>query len=190
MSDFNCDKCGTDIENYNFLEGNRICFCPACGAKLPEKQCEGLLCKTTVYEIDEIITNHLLDVLSLYEDGDLDYENDAIDVGELTSKAWEAEDRDGTLFFYTFDNTKFNMRHTKWVDEALSYACDNYGSAERYLKMRAERLCCFLVVAFMAATDHFLFSQLGIGINDNTWNRERAAEIKHLIETTTYDGDF
>jgi len=77
-----------------------------------------------------------------------------------------------------------------WVDDALAYACDNYGDAGRYVDMLTTCKDRFLVVAFIAATEHYLYGQLGIDPNEGKMTKKRIKEIARMVKDTEYDGRF
>jgi hypothetical protein len=82
------------------------------------------------------------------------------------------------------------MRHSQWVDDALEYAGSVYGDSDHYVRMKAGCNDRFLVVAFILATEHFLYDQLGIERDEGDLTKTRIAEIERLIKTTSYDGNF
>jgi hypothetical protein len=148
-----------------------------------KKQSEALHRKTTIEEISDMIREHLLDMLS---------ERDGMDVSadELGNLAWECENCDGVVFYSNYRADQFVMRHMDWVDAALDYIGDNFGDADHYAKMRAGCNDRFLVAAFIYATEHYVFDQLGIDRDEGDLTKKRIKEIKRLIQTTSYDGDF
>jgi hypothetical protein len=77
-----------------------------------------------------------------------------------------------------------------WVDEALSYIGAVDGEIEPYVKMKAECNDRFLVLAFIYATEHYAFDQLGIDRDEGNLTKKRIKEIKRLIKTTDYDGGW
>jgi hypothetical protein len=117
---------------------------------------------------------------------------DGMDVSadELGNLAWECENCNGVVFCSNYQADQFVTRHMNWVDEALEYACDNFGDAEYYTKMKAGCNDRFLVVAFIYATEHYVFDQLGIGRDEGDLTKKRIKEIKRLVKTTSYDGGW
>jgi DNA-directed RNA polymerase subunit RPC12/RpoP len=182
-AEIECRKCSNDLEQWNNGRGLRINYCPYCGTRLLEEQSEALHRKTTVEEISDMIRGHLFDMFS-DRDG---MEVSAEDLGYL---AWESENCDGVVLYSNYEADLFAMRHTDWVDGAFEYVCDNFGEAEHYAKMKAECNDRFLVIAFIYATEHYVFDQLGIDRDEGGLTKERIEEIKRLIKTVSYDGQF
>jgi phage FluMu protein Com len=183
MGEFDCRKCNTDLENYNLVAYNEIKFCPKCGVKLLKKQREGLRRKVTYEEIDGMIKEHLLEMLQWCEGND-------VRADELAARAWEAENCDGVVCYCNYSADRFVMRHNQWVDDALEYAGSYFGDSNYYVKMKAACSDRFLVVAFILATAHFLYDQLGVDRCEGDLTKKRIAEIKRLIKTTSYDMEF
>jgi DNA-directed RNA polymerase subunit RPC12/RpoP len=180
-AEIECRKCGNNLEQWNNERDLWINYCPYCGTKLLKKQSEALHRKTTVDEVSDMIRQNLLDMLS---------ERDGMDVSadELGNLAWERENYDGVVFYSNYKADQFVARHMDWVDRALEYACDNFGDAEHYARMKAECNDRFLVVAFIYATEHYVFNQLGIDSGEGDLTRKRIEEIKRLVKATAYDG--
>jgi DNA-directed RNA polymerase subunit RPC12/RpoP len=182
-ADIECRKCGNDLEQWNSGRGLWIKYCPYCGTRLLKKQSGALHRKTTVEEMSDMIRGRLLDMLS---------ERDGMDVSadELGNLAWECENCDGVAFYSNYEADRFVTRHLDWVDEALEYAGENFGGAEHYMKMKAECNDRFLVIAFICATEHYVFEQLGIDRDEGDLTKKRIGEIKQLIKKNSYDGGF
>jgi hypothetical protein len=130
-----------------------------------------------------MIQGRLLDMLA---------ERDGMDVSadELGSLAWEHENCDGVVFYSDYRADLFVMRHVDWVDAALRYIGDIDGEIEPYVKMKAECNDRFLVLAFIYATEHYVFDQLGIDRDEGDLTKKRIKEIRRLIKTTDYDGEW
>jgi hypothetical protein len=130
-----------------------------------------------------MIQGRLLDMLS---------DRDGMDVSadELGTLAWEREDYNGVVFYSNYKANQFVTRHMNWVDEALEYVCDNFGDVEHYMKMKTECNDRFLVIAFIHATEHYVFDQLGIDRDEGDLTKKRIKEIKRLVKTTSYNGEF
>jgi hypothetical protein len=180
-AEIECRKCGNNLEPWNNGRSLRINYCPFCGTKVLKKQGEALRCKTTVEEVSDIIRGHLLDLLDTGGD---------IPADELADRAWESEVIDGTVFYNNYNADLFVFRHLDWVDRALDYICENFGEPEHYVKMKAECNDRFLVAAFLSATERYVFDHLGIDPNGGRLTKKRAAEIKRLIKTNPYNGEF
>jgi predicted nucleic acid-binding Zn-ribbon protein len=178
-----CRKCGNDLEQWNAGQYLWIKYCPQCGTKLLKKQSEALHRKTTIEEISDMIREHLLDLLSDIDGMDVS----ADDLGNL---AWERENYDGVVFYSNYRANRFVTRHLDWVDGALDHIGDCVGEVEFYAKMRAECNDRFLVAAFIYATEHYVFNQLGIGWDEGALTKKRIKEIKRLIKATDYDGGW
>jgi hypothetical protein len=82
------------------------------------------------------------------------------------------------------------MRHREWVCDALEYLLQEFGSGGQYTDMYATCVDRFLVYAFIEATYHFVYGQLGIDCNEGRLSQSRRKEIKRLIKITAYDGSF
>jgi DNA-directed RNA polymerase subunit RPC12/RpoP len=182
-AEIECRKCGNDLEQWNTGRYLWIKYCPYCGTKLLKKQSEALHRKTTVEEISDMIRGRVLDMLSGLDGMD-------VDVDGLGHLAWESEDCDGVVFYSNYQADLFVVRHMDWVDEALDCLGDRFGDVERYVKVKAECNDRFLVAAFILATEHFLYDQLGIDCDEGKLTEGRIAEIKRLVKTTSYDGEF
>jgi hypothetical protein len=148
---------------------------------VPAEHSEALHRKTIVGEMSDMIRERLLETLEQREEN-------SIDVGELSFLAWESENVDGAVFYANYEADLFVMRHLAWVDDALAYACQNFGDAVHYANMKAECSDRFLVVAFICATDHYLFSQLDLDANEVVSTKERTDELVELIKAVEYDG--
>jgi len=175
----NCCKCGANLEKWNCEEYSRIRYCPNCGAKLSEEQQVGLWRLVTDEEINDKIRGQLLDMFDNYS-GELD-------AGELAEYTWESENCNGVVFCSNYEADKFVMRHMRWVDEALWYACDNFGGGERVVKMKAECSDTFLAVAFIEATRRYLYDQLGLDSNEGKLSKKRTREIIKQIKEIPYE---
>jgi hypothetical protein len=182
-AEIECRKCGNDLEQWNSGRNLWIKYCPQCGTKLLKKQSEALHRKTTVEEISDMIRGHLLGMLS---------GRDGMDVSadELGYLAWESERCDGVVFYSSYQADQFVTRHMDWADMALDHIGDRFGDVDYYAKIRAECSDRFLVSAFIYATEHYMFDQLGIGRNEGGLTKKRIKEIKRLIKTTDYDGGW
>jgi predicted nucleic acid-binding Zn-ribbon protein len=178
-----CRKCGNDLEQWNNGPYLWIKYCPQCGTRLLKKQSEELHRKTAVEEISDMIRERLLDMLS----GRNGMDASADELGNL---AWEGENCDGAVFCSNYRADRFVARHLGWVDEALGYIGDCVGDVEFYAKMRAECNDRFLVAAFIYATERYVFDQLGIDRYEGNLTKKRIKEIKRLIKTTDYDGEW
>jgi DNA-directed RNA polymerase subunit RPC12/RpoP len=182
-AEIECRKCGNNLEQWNNERNLWINYCPYCGTRLLKKQSETLYRKTTVEEISDMIREHLLDMLQGCDGNDVS----ADELGEL---AWESENYDGVVFCSNYRADQFATRHMDWVDDALEYVCNNLGDAERYAKMKAECNDRFLVIAFIYATEYYVFDQLGIDRDEGDLTKTRIKEIKRRIKQTAYDGNF
>jgi predicted RNA-binding Zn-ribbon protein involved in translation (DUF1610 family) len=182
-AEIECRSCGNDLEQWNNGPDLVIKHCPFCGAKVLREQSLALYCKTTTHEISAMIRTHLLDVLS-YKDGD------DISADELAQAAWEAENRNGVMFYSNHEADRFVTRHLHWVNGAVEFVCDEFGDSEHYLKMRAGHADRFLVVAFITATERYLYDQLGIDPDEGDLSKERIAEIKQPISGSPYNGGW
>jgi DNA-directed RNA polymerase subunit RPC12/RpoP len=182
-AEIECRKCGNNLEQWNNERDLWINYCPYCGTRLLEKQSESLHRKTTIEEISDMIRERLLGVLS---------DRDGMDVSaeELVCLAWERENCDGVVFYANYKACRFVARHMDWVDGALAYIGENFGDIGHYAKMKAECNDRFLVVAFICATEYYVFNQLGVDLNEGVLTNMRVEEIKRLIETTVYNGEF
>jgi DNA-directed RNA polymerase subunit RPC12/RpoP len=183
MDVFECRKCGRDLEQWNNGQGLWIKYCPYCGKRLLKKQSGALHRKTTVEEISDMIRGNLLGMLS--NRGGMD-----VCADELGNLAWESENCGGAVFYSNYKADLFVTRHADWVDEALEYACENFGDAESYVNMKAECNDRFLVVAFICAAEHYVFDQLGIDRDEGGLTKKRIREIQRLIKAVSYDGAF
>jgi DNA-directed RNA polymerase subunit RPC12/RpoP len=182
-AEIECRKCGNDLEQWNNERDLWINYCPYCGTRLLKKQSETLHRKTTVEEVSDMIRGNLLDMLS-------DRDGTDVNADELGTLAWERENCDGVVFYSNYEADHFVARHMAWVDEAFGYACDNFGDAEHYVRMRAECNDRFLVIVFIYATEHYVFNQLGIDRYEGNLTKKRIKEIKRLVKTTSYDGGW
>jgi DNA-directed RNA polymerase subunit RPC12/RpoP len=178
-----CRKCDTDLEEYNVIGFHRIRYCPYCGARVLKKQGEALLKKVSGDEIEGMIKEHVLNMLACCDGTDVSADG-------LAYKAWETENCDGVVFYHNYEADKFTMRHRDWTDNALECAELTYGDTEHYIRMKAECNDRFLVVAFILATEHFLYDQIGLEHDEGGLTKERIEEIKRLIKETPYDGGF
>jgi DNA-directed RNA polymerase subunit RPC12/RpoP len=182
-AEIECRNCGSNLEQWNNERSLWTNYCPYCGKRLLKKQSEALHRKTTVEEISDMIRGHLLDMLS---------DRDGMDVSaeELGNLAWEYENCNGVVFCSNYKADQFVTRHMDWADEALEYVCGNFGDAEHYTRMKTECNDRFLVVAFIYATEHYVFDQLGIARDEGNLAKKRIEAIKRLVKTTSYDGNF
>jgi hypothetical protein len=104
--------------------------------------------------------------------------------------AWERENVNGVIFYLNYTAERFAIRHSEWVDNALTYLIAEFGSDSKCIQDRVECVDRFLVPAFILATRHYLYSQLGIDANEGSLTEERRDELKHLVKATRYDGNF
>jgi hypothetical protein len=77
-----------------------------------------------------------------------------------------------------------------WVDAALEYVADTFGDSDHYMRMRAECNDRFLVAAFISATEHYVYNQLEVDINEGDLSKRRIRELIAQIKRTEYDGEF
>jgi DNA-directed RNA polymerase subunit RPC12/RpoP len=182
-AEIECRKCGNNLGQWNNERDLWIDYCPYCGTRLLKKQSGVLHRKTTVEEIPDMIQARLLDVFS---------DRDGMDVSaeELADLAWEYENCNGVVFSSNYKADQFVARHMNWVDEALVYIDENFGDIGHYAKMKADCNDRFLVVAFICATEYYVFNQLGINRDEGDLTEKLVEEIKRLIETTVYNGEF
>jgi hypothetical protein len=182
-ADIECRRCHADLENYNFSEYSKIFFCPACGGKLPKKQSLELFRKTTEAEIGDTIRENVLEML---ERDDVA----ALDAEEWSFLAWERESCDGVALYDNLKADRFCARHSEWVKDALDRLEDWHGDITKELKTLVECSDCFLVTAFIMATEHFLRDQIGVTDDEAVRTKARIAAIKRLVKVTAYDGRF
>jgi len=180
--DFECRKCGCDLERWNVDEGAYIRYCPNCGAKLLKKQAEELHGKTTEAELDGKIRGSVLELLENCGEG--------VCIDELAHRAWESENADGVVFYSNYKADMFVQRHSGWVDEALEYVGEEYGDSARYAQMKAECNDRFLVVAFIEARQRYLYFQLGLDTNGEKLTKRRIAQIKRQVKDTPYNAEW
>jgi hypothetical protein len=74
------------------------------------------------------------------------------------------------------------------VHDAFETAYDELG--DRAAKLLVECTDKFLVLAFILATSHFLYGQLGVDRNEGALTKKRIKEIVRRIKDTAYDGEF
>jgi hypothetical protein len=175
-----CQKCDCNLEEFNTGYA-AITHCPQCGRKLLKKQKDKLWGLCTDAEIVGIIREHLLEMLDNYDD---------LHADDLALKAWESENCNGVVFYSNYRADQFVMRHSQWVDEVMEDVALNFGDAGRYAKMKAECNDRFLVVAFIQATEHYLYNQLEIDNNGGLLTNKRKAELRRMFKETDYDGSF
>jgi len=178
-----CRKCGSDLEAWNNGKFLWINYCPSCGAKLLKKQVDVLHDMTTISEVSGMIRDKLLGMLVDKQGGD-------VSADELAQAAWESENCNGAVFCSNCEAGKFAMRHEEWANDAMEYVCDNFGDAERYVKMKMECVDRFLVLAFIYATESYLYDQLGIDRDEGDLPKRRIKEIMRQVKRTEYDGRF
>jgi hypothetical protein len=175
-----CTYCNADLEDWNtgaaFMK-----YCPACGRKLHKAVADDLWRLCTVDEIAGMIEGRVLDMLDNYE---------GIDAGEIAYTAWENENANGVVFCSNYAADRFAIRHREWVDEALISLADRSGDDGRYAEMMADCMDRFLVAAFINATEHYLYGQLGIDSSEGILSPERVKELCGLVKETRYDGNF
>jgi hypothetical protein len=175
-----CHYCDADLEEWN-TGAAFIKYCPACGRKLHKAVAEELWRLCTDDEIADMIEGQVLDMLDNCED---------IDAGEIAYTAWESENADGVVFYSNYTADKFAIRHREWVDDALMSLVDRYGDDGRCAEMIVGCMDRFLVTAFIAATEHYLYSQLNIDNNEGRLSSKRMKEIRGLVKETRYDCQF
>jgi hypothetical protein len=146
-------------------------------------QSEALYRKTTVDEISDMIRGHLLDMLSGKSGMD-------VSADELADLAWEREWYDGSVFYSSHKADQFVMRHLDWVDRAVEHITDNFWDMDHLVKMKAGGNDRFLVAAFMAATECYVYDQLGIDRDEGDLTKTRIKEIKKRINAIEYDGGW
>jgi hypothetical protein len=173
-----CIKCQSDLEAWNNNSYLWIHYCPQCGKKLPDEKSEKLFRKTTDLEISDMIQERILEMSE---------DRDEINTEDMAWLAWERENTDGVVFYNDYKADMFCVRHSDWVDGALDYCFDNFGS-DHYLKMKADCSDKFLVTAFICATEDYLYNQIGVDRNEGLLSKERVKEIKKLVKETEYKG--
>jgi hypothetical protein len=180
-NEFECRKCHCDLEGFNTGHA-AIIHCPRCGRKLLQKQEDKLWDLCTDGEIVNMIRNRLLNTLDDF---------DELDASNMAFKAWESENADGVMFYSNYRADQFVMRHSQWVDDALE-CCDlQFGDDGYYSKMKAECNDRFLVVAFIQATEYYLYNQLEIDNNEGKIKtKKRKAELRKQFKEVDYDGNF
>jgi hypothetical protein len=178
-----CGKCGEDLEQWNVAPYKRIRFCPSCGAELTVARSGALFHKVTPDEIADRIRGNLLDMFA---------ERDGMDTNaeDLGVFAWSAENVDGVALYSSRDADRFCARHDQWVEAAIDYLGDVIGDRGHWLKEWDACSDRFLVSAFIAATEHYVFDQLGVDRCEGVLTEKRIMEIKRLIRETPYDGAF
>jgi hypothetical protein len=85
-----------------------------------------------------------------------------------------------------YEAENFEKRHAEWVNEAVEFLGEKFEVA----KMKAECVDKFLVAAFLYATEHYVYGQLGVDRDEGNLNRSRVRELKRLVKATVYDGEF
>jgi ssDNA-binding Zn-finger/Zn-ribbon topoisomerase 1 len=181
INEFNCRKCGTDLEGFNTGD-SAIEYCPRCGVKLLKRQSVKLWYKCTDGEIADRIEQNVLNMLNSY---------DNLDFGDLPFTAWEGEDINGVIFCSDYKADQFVMRHSRWVDNAFEAAVDMYGDDDGcYAGMKAECSDRFLVVAFILATEYYFYHQLELDNNGGRLTKKQINELRRQVKQTRYDGGF
>jgi hypothetical protein len=132
-------------------------------------------------EIEDMIKERVLDALDNYDSNSAE---------ELAYKVWESENCDGVVFYSNYLADKFVMRHSDWVDSALEYLEGEMGEDGHYMKTKAECNDRFLVAAFIEATERFLYEDCGIDRDEGELSEERVSEIKEVVNSTSYSGEF
>jgi hypothetical protein len=149
--------------------------------KLLKKQEDELWRLCTDEEIEDMIRDRLMEMLDNY---------DTLNADDLAYKAWENENANGVVFCSNYAADQFVMRHQKWVDDALGCCEFHFGDSGHYAKMKAECNDKFLVVAFIQATEYYLYNQLEIGNNGGLLTEEYKSELRKKFEEVDYDGSF
>jgi hypothetical protein len=103
---------------------------------------------------------------------------------------WEGENNDGVVFRSNYEADLFAMRHLDWVDGALTYVCNETDLGDSYISMKAESNDKFLVVAFIYATEQYLYRQLGVDFDESILTKKRIKKIERLVKDTEYDGKW
>jgi uncharacterized Zn finger protein (UPF0148 family) len=179
-----CRKCGNDFEEWLFRSVNGIRYCPVCGTKLLRKQVDAVYDKLSSKEIGTIIREQVEYTLDETDLEDLSEE-------ELGFLAWQAENADGVVFYSNAVADRFAMRHFSWIKSAIEYLVNEFGSDGDYVKMFFDCADRFLVVAFIYATEHYLYDQIGLDRNNTKpLTKKRVKELKRLLREIEYDGDF
>lgn len=182
MGELDCRKCHADLECYNLVADSAIMFCPCCGVQVLKKQRDVLLRKASDSEIEDMVKERVLDVLDWCDSG-------GISASDLAYDAWECENANSVVFCSNYAADMFAMRHGRWLDDALECVDCAYGDLGHYVQMKAECNDRFLVVAFILATEHFIYDLVGID-RDEEITKKRAKELKRLVKRTPYDGGF
>jgi hypothetical protein len=184
-----CAQCGRDLEGWNCVPYTETRYCPYCGKKITEEARAELYRKTTDAEMSDMIKDHVLDLLSCAENEDGTYDSSMLRPDELAERAWEAENIDGVVFYSNYAADLFVRRHEEWVGTAVDYLEDMVGDGS-YSKMRCECVDRFLVAAFIAATEHYLYGQIGIDRNGGEMTDGQVDALKERMNATDYDGGF
>jgi hypothetical protein len=142
-------------------------------------QRDALWRKTTDGEIEDMIKERLFEHFSLWEGGD-------VSADELPSVIWENENVNGAFFCSNYRARRFCQQHTGWFDKALGYIHETYGD---YGERWSDSDKC-LVVAFIAATEHYIWQDCGVEPDEGNLSRKRMREIKRLVKNTPYSGEF
>jgi hypothetical protein len=178
--EMHCHYCNADLMGWN-TGFAALRYCPACGRKIHKPVTNALWRLCTTDEMADTIEEHVLEALENY---------DLPDAGELDLLAWERENADGVVFYANYRAEQFTIRHNEWVDDALAYMIDEFGSERTQIKDRVECVDRFLVSAFILATKHYLYEQLGIDTGEGRLTEERREELKRLVKEIRYDGNF
>jgi hypothetical protein len=176
-----CQACGGDLTLWNNGHFLRFWYCPACGERLSDEQCEALYYRTTPEEVADMIQGHLLD---LFDNRDTE-----ISADDLATAAWERECGDEAVLCSNYQADWFAIRHADWIVRAVDHA-KMCGGGAYYLSVKDDCMDRFLVLAFIDATEHYVFDQLGIDRHEGVLSKPRIREIKHLISRVAYDGKF
>jgi hypothetical protein len=175
-----CCYCDADLQDWN-TGAAAIKYCPRCGRKPHKATVEALWRLCLDDEMAGMIEEHITDMLDNY---------DLPDAGELPFLAWEGENANGVVFCSNYEADRFAIRHNDWVDDALADLVDKFGEDGKYAEMMVDCMDRFLVCAFIDATEHYLYNQLGLDNNEGNLTDERKEEIRQLVKKTRYDGCF
>ena len=180
-----CKTCASRLEEWYALKDSGLFFCPACGQRIDMDQRGALSALTTNAEIDGIIRESLLDCVCGYDGSD-----NVLYADSIAAEAFSADRANGSYFCDTYKTKLFAARHRQWIEDALDYMCNNYGEPLHYTEMFVHNIEAFLVEAFIAASEYYLYSQLGIDSGEGILPADRIQWIIEGIKGTEYDGNF